>query len=82
MLPLDSAPEPPSSALGDQSEAWNDVFIDDSLNMVISFQQEAMQVDNPLDEPTTTFESGDDDKYHDASMVWMKDDMQPPFQGL
>jgi hypothetical protein len=49
---------------------------------VISFQQEAMQVDNFLDEPTTTFESEDDDKYHDASMDWMKDDIQPPFQGL
>ncbi|SAL95366.1 hypothetical protein, partial, partial [Absidia glauca] len=79
---LDSAPEPPSSALGNQSEAWNDVFNDDSLNMVISFQQEAMQVDNFLDEPTTTFESEDDDKYHDASMDWMKDAMQPPLQDL
>lgn len=81
-LPLDSALELPSSTLGDQSEAWNDVFMEDSQNRVIRFQRESLQDDSILGEPTTTFESVDDDNYHDASsMVWMKEGLQLPFQG-
>ncbi|CAO3593970.1 unnamed protein product [Absidia cylindrospora] len=80
---LDSTLELPSSTLDDQPQDWNNVFLNDSQNIVISFPEEAIQDDASLygASPfgTALEDMVDDDDSN--SMDWMNQELQQsPFQ--
>ncbi|KAI8339130.1 armadillo-type protein [Chlamydoabsidia padenii] len=77
---LDSTLEPTSGTLGDQSQEWNDVFLDESRNLVISFHEDVIQQDSTLhgESITTDFESIVDND--EDPMDWMNEDLQSSLQ--